>query len=288
MEFQARQRMIAIDDRALIMGIVNVTPDSFFDGGRYLAPEQARDHAVQLAEEGADLLDLGAESTRPGSGSIDEAEELQRLIPVVRAVAKSVTVPISVDTSKSVVARAAIDAGAAIVNDVTALRGDASMAQLVAETGAGVILMHMQGTPQTMQRAPQYEDVAEDVERFFVERIRYAAEQGISGRQIVLDPGIGFGKLLGHNLDLLAQLSSFGKLGHPVLVGLSRKGFIGQLTGRPVQDRLWGTAAVVALAVAQGAHIVRVHDVQAMKDVVTVAAAVTKRIQSPLRERQHA
>lgn len=287
MEFQAGQRMISTVERPLLMGIVNVTPDSFYDGGRYLEPAQARDHALKLIEAGADLLDFGAESTRPGSLAIDEQEERRRLIPAIEAVAKVLQVPLSVDTSKAAVARAALDAGATIVNDVTALRRDPAMARLVADSGAGIVLMHMQGTPSTMQQAPQYEDVVEEVAQFFQERIRYAETQGIAGRQIILDPGIGFGKLLVNNLDLLAQLSTLTKLGYPVLVGPSRKAFIGQLTDQSVDERLWGTAAAVAVAVSRGAHILRVHDVRAMRDVVKVAAAIAGRIE-PSRREQHA
>ncbi len=279
--------MISTVERPLLMGIVNVTPDSFYDGGRYLEPAQARDHALKLIEAGADLLDFGAESTRPGSLAIDEQEERRRLIPAIEAVAKVLQVPLSVDTSKAAVARAALDAGATIVNDVTALRRDPAMARLVADSGAGIVLMHMQGTPSTMQQAPQYEDVVEEVAQFFQERIRYAETQGIAGRQIILDPGIGFGKLLVNNLDLLAQLSTLTKLGYPVLVGPSRKAFIGQLTDQSVDERLWGTAAAVAVAVSRGAHILRVHDVRAMRDVVKVAAAIAGRIE-PSRREQHA
>ncbi|MBA5866141.1 MAG: dihydropteroate synthase [Nitrospira sp. CR1.3] len=287
MELQARDRLIQWGDCPLIMGIVNVTPDSFFDGGRFTDPEAAMAHAVQLVEEGADLLDIGAESTRPGSFSIDEAEELRRLIPIVAAVAKAVKVPISVDTSKAVVARAAVDTGAVIINDVTALRGDPAMAEVVAESRAGLVLMHMQGAPQTMQEAPHYADVVKDVSSFLAERLQFAMSCGIARRRIILDPGIGFGKLLVNNLDLLAQLHTFGKFDRPVLVGVSRKAFIGTIAGRPVEDRLWGTAAAVALAVEHGAQIVRAHDVRAMRDVAKVASAITRRNLSTLQE-QHA
>lgn len=287
MELQARQHHLQWGDRPLLMGIVNVTPDSFFDGGRFLDPEAAVAHAARLVEDGADLLDIGAESTRPGSAPIDEVEELRRVIPVVRAVAKAVEVPISVDTSKAEVARAAIDSGASIINDVTALRGDPLMVEVAAETDAGLVLMHMQGTPRTMQQAPYYENVVQDVSSFFEERLRFASDHGIARRRIILDPGIGFGKLLLNNLDLLAQLHTFTGFGCPVLIGVSRKAFLGQITDRPVEDRLWGTAAAVALAVTQGAKIIRVHDVAAMRDVVKVAEAISKRTLSSLRE-QHA
>lgn len=287
MELLAKGQTISFSDRPLLMGIVNVTPDSFFDGGRFLDPEAAVAHAWQLVEEGADLLDIGAESTRPGSIPVEGTEERRRLIPVVTAVAKAVSVPISVDTSKAVVAKAAIDAGAVMVNDVTALRGDPAMVDTIVVSGVGVVLMHMQGTPQTMQKAPKYHDVVEEVEDFLAERVRFALERGVAKNQIMLDPGIGFGKTLAHNLDLLAQLRTFTKLGFPLLVGPSRKGFIGELVEQSVQDRAWGTAGAIALAVEQGAHVLRVHDVAGMKDVVRVAAAISRRIPSPLRE-QHA
>ncbi|HLZ33994.1 MAG TPA: dihydropteroate synthase [Nitrospira sp.] len=287
MEIHARQQIIGLDAGPLLMGIVNVTPDSFYDGGRFLNHQAAVAHALRLVEEGADLLDIGGESTRPGSAPVDEAEEVRRLIPVVTAVAKAVSVPISIDTSKAGVAKAALDAGAVIINDVTALRGDPAMADLIAETGAGLVLMHMQGTPRTMQQAPHYHDVVEEVGVFLAGRARFAMERGVAKSQILLDPGIGFGKVLVHNLDLLAQLRIFTKLGFPLLVGLSRKAFIGQLLNQPVQDRAWGTAAAVALAVEQGANVLRVHDVGAMRDVVKVAAAISRRIASPSQE-QHA
>lgn len=284
---QAKDRTIRISDRPLIMGIVNVTADSFFDGGKYLSADAAIAHALRLVEEGADVIDLGAESTRPGSHPIDEHIERERLLPVVRALGREAGVPLSIDTTKASVARAALDAGAHIVNDVSALRSDPSMARVVAETGAGIVLMHMQGTPKTMQEAPQYEDVVEDVSVFFEERLAYAEEQGIADRQIVLDPGIGFGKLPVHNLTLLAHLQKFTELGVPVLVGVSRKAFLGGIVDRPVEDRLWATAAAVALAVERGASILRVHDVQAMKDVVLVAGEIRRHTLSSMRA-QHA
>lgn len=273
---QAKDRLIEFPDRPLIMGVVNVTPDSFSDGGRYLDAEAAVAHAIRLVEEGADLLDIGGESTRPGADTVDEAEELRRTIPVVTAVARAVTVPISIDTSKAAVAQAALDAGAVIVNDVTALRGDAAMVEVIARTGAGIVLMHMQGTPRMMQQAPCYEDVVGEVSAFFEERIRFAMAHGIVQRQIVLDPGIGFGKLLAHNLTLLARLQGFAYFGCPLLVGVSRKAFLGQLVERSVQERQWATAAAVAMAVERGAGILRVHDVCAMKDVVQVTVAISR------------
>ena len=270
----AKDRLIEFPDRPLLMGVVNVTPDSFFDGGRYLDVESAVAHAVRLVVEGADLLDVGAESTRPGAEIVNEAEECRRAIPVVAAIARAVTVPISIDTSKAVVAREALYAGAVLVNDVTALRGDPAMVDVVASVGAGIVLMHMQGTPRTMQRAPHYDDVIGEISEFFEERIRFAEAHGIVRRQIILDPGIGFGKLLVHNLTLLAQLRSFEQFECPLLVGVSQKAFLGQLVDRPVQERQWATAAAVAMAVDRGAGILRVHDVKTMKDVVQVAAAI--------------
>ena len=286
MEFQLKGQRLRLE-RPLLMGIVNVTPDSFFDGGRFCDPQRAVAHALRLVEEGADLLDIGAESTRPGALPVDEQEERRRLVPIVAAVAKAVSVPISVDTSKAEVARAAIDAGAIMVNDVTALRGDSAMVGVVAQAGVALVLMHMQGTPDIMQHAPRYDDVVGEVAQFLAERVRYAIDQGVARDRIVVDPGIGFGKTLGHNLDLLANLRVFAELGYPLLVGPSRKGFIGQLTDQSVEARGWGTAGVVALVVEQGANILRVHDVGPMKDVAKVAVAIARRISAGVRE-QHA
>jgi len=286
MEFQLKGQRLRLE-RPLLMGIVNVTPDSFYEGGRFCDPQRAVAHALRLVEEGADLLDIGAESTRPGALPVDEQEERRRLVPVVAAVAKAVSVPISVDTSKAEVAKAAIDAGAIMVNDVTALRGDSAMVGVVAQAGVALVLMHMQGTPDIMQHAPRYDDVVGEVAQFLAERVRYAIDQGVARDRIVVDPGIGFGKTLGHNLDLLANLRVFAELGYPLLVGPSRKGFIGQLTDQSVEARGWGTAGVVALAVEQGANILRVHDVGPMKDVAKVAVAIARRISAGVRE-QHA
>jgi dihydropteroate synthase len=270
----AKGRPIPIHDCPLIMGIVNITPDSFSDGGRYLAVDRAVAQALALVDQGADILDLGAESTRPGAIPVSEQEEMDRLLPVLSEVVKQTTVPVSVDTMKSRVARAALAAGASIINDVTAMRFDPDMAQVVATYGAGVVLMHMQGTPLTMQESPHYENVVSEVGEFFEERIDAAQQAGIAKSHIVLDPGFGFGKLQVHNLELLNRLSAFSRFGCPLLVGLSRKALLGKILDRPVQDREWGTAAAVAMAVDRGAAIIRVHEVAAMKDVVKVAAAV--------------
>jgi dihydropteroate synthase len=282
--FLARGREVWCNERPLIMGIVNVTADSFYDGGRYAKPEQAVAHALELVKQGADILDLGAESTRPGAHPVSEQDELTRMIPVVAELARRVTIPISVDTTKSRVAQFALDAGASIINDVSALQGDAAMATVIARSGAAIILMHMQGTPQTMQKAPQYENVVAEVAHFLDERMKVAEEAGIAKTNIVLDPGIGFGKLLVHNLNLLDQLSSFAMLNRPVLVGLSRKAFISQIVDRSVIHREWGTAAAIALAVDRGAQILRVHDVAMMGDVVKVAAAVSSYASSARQE----
>jgi dihydropteroate synthase len=282
--FLAKGQEIRCDERPLIMGIVNITADSFYDGGRYAKPEEAVAHGLKLVEQGADILDIGAESTRPGAQPVSEQDELARVIPVVAELARRVTVPISVDTTKSRVAQLALDAGASIINDVSALRHDADMATVIARSGAGVVLMHMQGTPQTMQKAPQYDNVVAEVAHFLDERMQVATQAGIAKTNIVLDPGIGFGKLLVHNLDLLNELSFFTMLNRPLLVGLSRKAFIGQIVDRSVDHREWGTAAAVALAVDRGAQILRVHDVAMMADVVKVAGAVKSRASSARQE----
>jgi dihydropteroate synthase len=257
------------------MGVVNVTPDSFYDGGRYTLPETAIAHALELIEHGADIIDIGGESTRPSADPVAENEELARVIPVVEGLMRQVTIPISIDTTKSRVAAYALDSGASIINDVSALRKDPAMASVIARSDAAVVLMHMQGTPKTMQRSPQYVDVGADVLQFLDERVQNAVQGGIARTNIILDPGFGFGKLVSHNLDLLKELSSFRALGCPLLVGLSRKGFIGNIVGKTVEHREWGTAAALALAVDRGAHIVRVHDVAMAIDVVKMAAALS-------------
>lgn len=233
-----------------------------------------------MQDEGADIIDLGAESSRPGAEAIDEVEELSRLIPVLEAVRQAVSLPLSIDTTKAAVARRAIEAGASIVNDITALRGDPLMAGLVADTGVAVVLMHMQGTPPTMQRAPHYGNVVDEVCAFLRERIQTALDAGIQASQIVLDPGFGFGKLQEHNLRLLAEFEALTTLGPPVLVGVSRKQFIGNLVDRPVHERGYGTAGAIAVAVLKGAHILRVHDVRAMKDTAVVVSAISRHLRS--------
>ncbi len=242
-----------------VMGIVNVTPDSFSDGGLYLDPEAAVSHGLELLDEGADLVDLGGESTRPGAGPVAPEEELRRVTPVVERLAERATV--SIDTSKAVVAEAAIGAGAAMVNDVTALRGDPEMAAACAEAGVEVVLMHMLGEPRTMQEAPVYGDVVEEVLEFLLERARVAEEAGIARERIWIDPGIGFGKTAEHNFALLAATDRFVETGYRVLVGPSRKRFIGSLDGSGEAERVGGTVAACLVAARKGASAVRVHDV---------------------------
>jgi dihydropteroate synthase len=256
------------------MGILNVTPDSFSDGGHYLNAVAAAERALAMQDEGADLIDIGGESSRPGSDPIDEEEELTRLMPVIDALSGRLKVPLSVDTTKAAVARRALEGGASVVNDISALRFDPAMGRLVAETGAGIVLMHMQGIPKTMQNDPVYHDVTAEVRQFFVDRMQVAKASGILPEQILLDPGIGFGKNLGHNLTLLANLKALTDLGRPLVVGASRKGFIGQLVSGQDAHRRMGTAAAVAMAVSQGARVIRVHDVAAMCEVVRVVEAI--------------
>ncbi len=254
------------------MGVVNVTPDSFSDGGLFLDSERAVAHGIELVEEGADLLDVGGESTRPGAEGVSADEERRRVIPVIEGLAGSGP-PISIDTSKAAVAAAALDAGATIVNDVTALR-DPEMAPLVAERGAGLVLMHMRGDPRTMQEDPVYGDVVAEVKALLAERIDLATGAGIAKEKIWIDPGIGFGKTVEHNLELLRRIPELKELGCRVLVGTSRKSFIGKLTGADVDDRLGGTIASCVLAVAGGADAVRVHDVKPVREALLVAGAI--------------
>lgn len=260
--------------RPLVMGVVNATPDSFSDGGRYFAPRAALDHAERLIAEGADLLDIGGESTRPGAPDVPEDEELRRVLPLVEALA-GFGVPVSVDTSKPAVMRAALAAGAAIVNDVTAL-GAPGAFEAVGGSGCGLVLMHMQGTPRTMQHDPRYGDVVADVAAFLRTRLKAAVAAGIAAERIALDPGFGFGKTAEHNVGLLSRLGELSLLGAPLLVGLSRKSMLGTITGRPVDQRLHASVAAALLAAERGARIVRVHDVSATVDALKVWCAVAK------------
>ncbi|RMH05880.1 MAG: dihydropteroate synthase [Nitrospirae bacterium] len=256
------------------MGVLNVTPDSFSDGGRYLDPHAAIDHAQRMVDEGADMIDVGGESTRPGARDVAAHVEISRLQPVLRKLGSRLSVPLSVDTRKAEVAKMALDHGVVIVNDVSALQGDPAMAPLVAQTGAGAVLMHMPGTPQTMQAHCVYRDVVREVRDFLARRMEIARAWGIAHEQMIVDPGIGFGKTMDQNLQLLGRLPEFHTLGRPVLVGVSQKSFLGQLLGKSIEERTMGTAGAVAMSVLGGAHIVRVHHVGLMRDVVRTVEAI--------------
>ncbi len=255
-----------------LMGVVNVTPDSFSDGGLFLDAEAAIAHGRELAEQGAEILDVGGESTRPGAEEVSAEEERARVEPVVAGLAGNVTV--SIDTSKLDVARAALDAGATIVNDVTALRNAPGIADLCAERDTGLILMHMQGDPRTMQEAPTYEDVVDDVKAFLAEQLEVAVGAGVAEERVWLDPGVGFGKNLEHNLELLRRMDELRELGRPLVVGASRKSFIGKVDGSAVDDRLGGTIASSVFAAAEGADVLRVHDVAEMAQALRMASAI--------------
>jgi dihydropteroate synthase len=259
--FAARQFRFTFPGPAQVMGIVNVTPDSFSDGGSYLEPAAATEHALRLVEEGAGLLDIGGESTRPRAEPVSEAEELRRVMPVLERLAGKVKVPLSIDTMKPGVAREALAAGAAIVNDVGANRSDPAMWELAATTAAGYVCMHMQGTPQTMQVNPVYTDVVREVGGFFSDRLQRLESCGVRREQIILDPGIGFGKALEHNLELLGALETFGAWQRPLLVGVSRKSFMAKLLGAELADRLSPGLACACLAVQAGVRFIRTHDV---------------------------
>jgi dihydropteroate synthase len=258
------------------MGVVNVTPDSFSDGGRFLDPGAAVEHGRRLAAEGADVIDVGGESTRPGADPVPVDEELARVLPVVEGLAATVDVPVSIDTRRGAVARAAIDRGAWVVNDVTGGR-DPELLAAVADSGAGLVVMHMLGEPATMQADPRYDDVVAEILEFLGKRLGAAVEAGVAEEQVAIDPGIGFGKTLQHNLVLMRDIAAFGELGRPVLVGPSRKSFIGAvLDGAPVDERLEGTAGAVAWLAGRGAHVVRVHDVRQMVRVVRMVDAIAR------------
>lgn len=265
------------EDRTLVMGVLNVTPDSFSDGGRFVDAEDAVAGAGEMVESGADIIDIGAESSRPGAAPVSSEKEKARLETVLPSVCSAHQIPVSIDTYKSDVARWAIENGAAIVNDITGLRGDAAMADVVADTGCYLVIMHMLGTPQTMQREPRYDDVVDDIKRFFEDRISVATDAGIGPDRIWLDPGIGFGKTLEHNLEVLRRIDEFACFGCPVLVGTSRKSFIGTVLNIDVEDRVEGTGATVVCAVMGGARVVRVHDIKPMVRIVRMVDAVLGR-----------
>ena len=277
-----RDRALPIGDRTLIMGILNVTPDSFSDGGQFVSLDAALAHAEQMISEGADIIDVGGESTRPGGEPVSVDEEIARVVPVIEALANRTEIPISVDTTKSEVARAALDAGAAIVNDISALRFDFYIADAVARTGAGLVLMHSRGTPATMHRLPPVADIMHEVTHSLRASIHMAERRGVNRESIVIDPGIGFGKSQDQNLELLAKLDQLIAAfpDYPLLIGTSRKSFIGRLladesgTPAPSEDRLHGTLATITTAVLKGAHIVRVHDVKATVETAKVLSAI--------------
>jgi dihydropteroate synthase len=273
-------------DHTLIMGVLNVTPDSFSDGGQFLSPDKAIAHAEQMVADGADIIDVGGESTRPGSSGIVRAEEeIERVIPVIRELAKRISLPISIDTTKALVAADAVDAGATIINDVSGLRFDQHLADVAASAGAGLVLMHSRGTPGAMHNQPPVDDIIREVTTSLSKSIALAEGRGVDRKSIVIDPGIGFGKSQKQNLNLIADLDQIGKAfpDRPILIGTSRKSFLGRiLDGAPANERLHGTMATVTVAVLKGAHIIRVHDVKAAVETVKVSAAIRAATATPL------
>jgi len=267
-----------LSERTLIMGVLNITPDSFSDGGRFFEWTRAVEQGRRLAEEGADILDVGGESTRPGSRPVPEEEELRRVIPVIEALRPKISIPISIDTRKAAVADRALESGAEMVNDISALRFDEGMAEVVSRRKVPVVLMHMRGRPETMQADTHYDDLIGEIRGFFQERIDYAVSRGISRDRIILDPGIGFGKSVEekHNLILLKELRSFRVLGQPLMIGTSRKAFLGRILDLPPEEREEGTLATVAVAIQNGANIVRVHEVRRTRRAVQVADAILR------------
>ncbi|NWG13366.1 MAG: dihydropteroate synthase [Acidobacteria bacterium] len=272
--YRARDRVIELGAVTRIMGILNVTPDSFYDGGRFLDPSAAAAQARRIAEAGADILDIGAQSTRPGSIGISAEEELSRIVPVLEALGDDYPLPVSIDTSKAEVARKALERGASIINDVTSLQNDPEVGKLVAESGAGIVLMHMRGTPATMQQMPPSPDIMQELEEWVKVAVERAKRCGISCDRIMIDPGIGFGKSAEQNIEILRNLDRLAAFGLPILVGTSRKSFIGMILKKSAADRIWGTGATVAASIMFGAHVVRVHDVAEMKDISRVTDAM--------------
>lgn len=276
MLFRARQFTFEFPRPALVMGIVNVTPDSFTDGGQFLDAGKAVTHALELVAQGAEILDVGGESTRPGAEPVGEAEELRRVIPVIEQLKRRASVAVSIDTAKPAVARAALAAGASLVNDIAANRSDDTMWRMVADAGAGYICMHMQGTPRTMQSDPHYDDVVREVGEFFAARLDRLAACGVGAEQVALDPGIGFGKSVAHNLQLLAAMRGFTRFARPLVLGVSRKSFIGKIVPAEVTQRLPGSLACATLAVEAGVQIIRAHDVAETVQAVRVTEAILK------------
>jgi dihydropteroate synthase len=276
-QWKLARRSLPYGERTLVMGVLNITPDSFSDGGKFFSHERAVDHALRMIDEGADIIDIGGESTRPGSEFVTGEEELRRVLPVLRHLANSSSVPISVDTTKALVARAALEAGAEIINDISALRFDPALADEVAKAKAGLVLMHSRGTPKTMQALPPVEDILVEVIGSLGESMAVAKRHGVDRESIAVDPGIGFGKTAGQNVELIAKLAELvtAFAGTPILIGTSRKSFIGKLLdGAPADQRLHGTIVSIAASVLNGAHIIRVHDVKPAVEAVRVAEAI--------------
>ena len=273
-QVEAGNKILDLGVKTAIMGILNVTPDSFSDKGRFMAPDVAVARAWKIAEEGADILDIGAESTRPGSRGVDADEELRRLMPVLEGLGNEYPLPISIDTSKAEVARAALQRGASIINDVTSFQKDPRLGREAAEFNAAVVLMHMRGTPMDMQSIPPSADIIGDIESWAQEAVARAQNSGVSSGKIILDPGIGFGKTAAQNFEILRNLGRLGAAGYPVLVGTSRKSFIGSILNKPAGELVLGTGASIAASIMLGAHIVRVHDVAAMREVADVMDAI--------------
>ena len=271
-----RHRKYNLSERTHIMGVLNVTPDSFSDGGKFLSIDKAVSQALKMVEEGADIIDIGGESTRPGSLPVSLEEETQRVIPVIGALAKKIQIPISIDTYKSQIAQKAMEAGAEMINDISGLRFDSEMAKLAAKYDVPVIIMHIKGTPQNMQENPYYENVIKEIKDYFEEKINFADSAGIKKENVILDPGIGFGKRFEDNLAILKNLKEFKRLERPLLVGLSRKSFIGKILDVPVEERLEGSLGALAYSIMQGANIARVHDVKESVRVVKVVDTILR------------
>ncbi len=273
---QCGSRRLELGRRTLVMGVLNVTPDSFADGGRFFDRDRAIEHGLAMAREGADIIDVGGESTRPFSEPVSADEEMERVLPVIEALAGEVDVPVSIDTTKAEVARAALAAGAGMLNDVSALRFDPDMAGVAAESGAPLIVMHMKGTPGDMQEDPRYEDLIGEIRAFLEEVVRAAVQAGVRREQILIDPGIGFGKTFDHNLQLIRDLDRLSVVGRPLVLGCSRKAFVGHILGKEADDRDPGTMAAAAAGVLNGAHVVRVHNVAMAVDAVRMVDAVKR------------
>jgi len=265
-----------LSERVLVMGILNVTPDSFSDGGKFIDKDKAVEQALQMIEQGADIIDVGGESTRPGAPAVSVEQEIERVVPVIEAICSKTDVAVSVDTSKSEVAREAVKAGACIVNDVSGLRNDNGIAEPVAEADTGLVLMHSRGTSETMQSLTDYDNLIEDIKNELKVSIDVALSSGAKQRQIIIDPGIGFAKTAEQNYEIIARLSAIADLGYPMLLGPSRKSFIGNILNKPANERVWGTAAAVTACVLGGAKILRVHDVPEMTDVIRIAETIRK------------